>query len=66
MHEVSRTDSQPIGFAWESGLRLRLATLCMAATAGEEGNMQAATEQIIEFCKTLAGAEEKSAISRTR
>lgn len=42
---------------WEPGLRIRLATLCMAATAGKPGDMKVATENIIEFCRTLSGVD---------
>lgn len=59
MNKINRTDPRSVCFAWEPGLRMRLATLCMAAVAGKEGDLRSVTEQIIEFCKTLAGAEEK-------
>jgi hypothetical protein len=46
---------------WERPLRLKLAFLCMAAVAGESGDMRAATEDILSFCRNLSGAEDKGA-----
>lgn len=44
--------------SWEKTLRYKLAFICMAAVAGKEGDLKYLTEDMIEFCRTLSGANE--------
>lgn len=42
---------------WENDLRRRLATLCMAAVAGKEGDLKMATDSIVNLVRLIAKKE---------